>query len=138
MKLIQICPQCGLPGIKVDKKAVINNLKKTKRTGIDMKMKWNICSNPECTGSYFSGGTAFSTSDLTKPIFYKNNSDKVPICYCAGLTRGEIKDAVRHGCKSVKEVHKYTGKNGSGHCDERNPLGKCCRNVFVKTIEETK
>lgn len=138
MKLIQICPQCGFPGIKVNKKAVQNNLKKTKQTGIDMNLKWSICSNPDCSGSYFSKGTVFSTSDLTKPLFYKNKSDKVPICYCAGLTRGEIKDAVANGYKSIKAVHKYTGKNVTGRCDERNPLGKCCRNVFVRTIEETK
>jgi len=105
-----------------------------KRKNKDSANKWNICINPGCECSYFSGKDIFRTSDLRKPLFFKDTSDNVPICYCSGLTRGEIKDAVRNGCKTLRDVQKYTKKNMTGHCDTRNPLGKCCRNVFLRTI----
>jgi len=136
MKLIQICPSCGQPGVRVKEDAVKNNIVNFKRKHKDSRTKWNICINPGCDSSYFSGKVLFTKSDLRKPLFFKDSSDDVPICYCAGLTRGEIKEAVKNGCKTIKEVQKYTKKNNSGHCETRNPLGKCCRNVFLRTISE--
>ena len=134
MKLIQICPDCGQPGVGVKEKAVRFNIVNPKRKIKDLKTKWNVCINPGCECSYFSGKDFFRISNLKKPLFFKDNSDDVPICYCSDLTRGEIKDAVSNGCKTIKEVQKFTKKNMTGHCETKNPLGKCCRNVFLRTI----
>lgn len=136
MKLIQICPSCGQPGIRVKEDAVKYNIVNFKRKHKDSSTKWNICINPGCESSYFSGKDLFTTSDLRKPLFFKDSSDDVPICYCSDLTRGEIKDALRNGCKTIKDVQKYTKKNMKGNCETRNPLGKCCRNIFLRTISE--
>jgi bacterioferritin-associated ferredoxin len=136
MKLIQICPSCGQPGIRVKEDAVKYNIVNFKRKHKETRTKWNICINPGCESSYFSGKDLFTTSDLRKPLFFKDSSDDVLICYCSDLTRGEIKDALRNGCKTIKDVQKYTGKKITGHCETRNPLGKCCRNIFLRTISE--
>ena len=137
MKLIQICPDCGQPGVRVKADAVKFNIVNFKLKNKDSGTKWNICINPGCECSYFSGKEIFRTSDLRKPLFFKDNSDDVPICYCSDLSRGEIKDAVRNGCKTIKDVQKYTKKSMKGHCETRNPLGKCCRNVFLRTISSS-
>ena len=136
MKLIQICPSCGQPGVRVKEEAVKYNIVNFKRKHKDSQSKWNICINPGCESSYFSGKDLFTTSDLRKPLFFKDNSDDIPVCYCSDLTRGEIREAVENGCKTIKDVQKYTKKNMTGHCETRNPLGKCCRNVFLRTISE--
>ena len=133
MKLIHICPQCGNPGIKVNAKAILYNLKKPEEIKSDKR--WASCVNPGCDCSYFSQNFIFSVTDLVKPLFYKDKSGIVPICYCSGLTRGEINSAVKKGCKTIRDIKKYTGKSTSGHCNERNPLGKCCREVFQMTIK---
>ena len=86
--------------------------------------------------SYFSKHHTFMTTDLIKPLFFKDNGDNVPICYCSDLTRGEIKNAVKKGKRTISEVQKFTQKNITGLCEERNPLGKCCRNVFLKTTSD--
>ena len=137
MKLIQICPQCGLPGVKVNNKAVRYNLKKSARAKGADKADWNACTNPDCNCSYFSKGKVFTKTDLAKPLFYKDSSDNTPICYCSDLTRGEIKKAVTHGYLTIREVHKFTGKNSTGNCEKKNPLGKCCKQVFLHTINES-
>ena len=136
MRIIQICPKCGLPGIKVNDKAVMFNLKTTKGVKNKANLKWSACINPDCECSYFSKGKEFTMADLVKPLFYKDKSENVPICYCSDLTRGEIKDAVKKGCRTISEVQKFTKKNITGHCETRNPLGKCCKQVFLKTIKD--
>jgi len=136
MKIIQICPKCGLPGVKVNEKAVIYNLKKSKEAKLIVKLKWSACINPECECSYYTKGKVFTSADLVKPLFYKDKSYNVPICYCTDLTRGEIKNAVKNGCESISEVRKFTKKNITGHCEKMNPLGKCCKQVFLRTIKQ--
>lgn len=137
MKLIKICPECGALAVGVKGKAVKNNIINPGKDQVDTSIKWSICTNPKCSYSYFSKGKVFKNTDLKSPLFFKDDSDNVPICYCSNLTRGEIKKAVSNGSKSIKDVQKYTKKNMTGHCNERNPLGKCCRNVFLKTISDS-
>jgi bacterioferritin-associated ferredoxin len=137
MEKIQICPKCGLPANGVSVKAVKFNITDSCKDQIGSVTKWNVCNNPTCDCSYFSKHITFNTSDLNVPLFFKDNSDSVPICYCSDLTRGEIKDAVKNGCKSIDDVQNYTKKDITGFCEERNPLGKCCMNVFLRTISES-
>lgn len=137
MKIIQICPECGVPAVGVKVKAVKYNIIDSGKDLVDTNIKWSICTNPKCGCSYFSKRKVFMTTDLIVPLFYKDYSDKVPVCYCSNLTRGEIMKAVKNGCKHIKDVQKYTKKNITGLCRERNPLGKCCRNVFLKTIADS-
>jgi bacterioferritin-associated ferredoxin len=133
---IQICPNCGFPAILVNDKAVKFNLNDIAKEKFEPNLKWSICNNPHCNCSYFSKKQVFTLNNLIKPLFFKDDRDNVPICYCSDLTRGEIKNAVKHGMKTIDEVQNFTQKNITGFCEERNPLGKCCRNVFLKTIKE--
>jgi bacterioferritin-associated ferredoxin len=134
MEIIQVCPQCGFPAIGVNEKAVKFNIIASKTEMINKPSKWSVCNNPDCDCTYFSKNIVFKTTDLNTALFFKDNSDDVPICYCSNLTRGEIQEAVKNGCKTIDDVQNYTRKNITGFCEERNPLGKCCRNVFLKTI----
>jgi len=137
MKVIQICPVCGFPAISVKEKAVRFNLNDSLKYKIESNLKWSICNNPLCDCSYFSKIYIFKISDLIKPLFFKDFNDNVPICYCSDLTRGEIKNAVKNGQRTIDDVQDFAKKNITGFCEERNPLGKCCRNVFLKTISDS-
>jgi len=137
MEIIQICPKCGLPAVEVNVKAVRFNIIEAQQALINVKNKWSVCINPACDCSNFSKTREFSTANLNVSLFFKDNSDNVPICYCSNLTRGEIKEAVKNGCKSIDDVQNYTKKDITGMCEERNPLSKCCRNVFLKTISDS-
>ena len=134
MKIIKICPECGNPGISVPETAVKYNLIIPDSSLFNSKIKWSICSNPDCNCSYFSKGLKYYNSDLLKPLWFKDEGENVPVCYCSDLSRGEIRNAVKKGCKTIDAVQKYANKNITGLCEQRNPLGKCCRDVFLKTI----
>ena len=137
MEIIQICPKCGLPAVGVNVEAVKFNVIESLHAMINVKDKWSICVNPACDCSYFSKTKELSTTDLNVSLFFKDKSDNVPICYCSNLTRGDIKDAVKNGCKSIDDVQNYTKKDLTGMCEKRNPMGKCCRNVFLRTISDS-
>jgi len=136
MDIIQICPKCGFPAIGVNEKAVRFNIIDSKKGMISAPSKWSMCNNPNCDCTYFSKNIIFNTSDLIVSLFFKDASDNVPICYCSNLTRREIQNAVKNGCKTIDDVQNYTKKNITEFCEERNPLGKCCRNVFLRTIKD--
>jgi hypothetical protein len=101
MEVIQICPKCGLPAIGVKEKSVRFIIVYFKKGLIIPTSKWSVCNNPGCDCSYFSKNIVFRTADLIKPLFFKDSSDKSPICYCSDLTRGEIKNAVSKGKKTI-------------------------------------
>jgi len=137
MEIIQICPKCGLPALAVNVEVVKYNVIESHQDSIILNNKWSVCVNPACDCTYFSKTKELNTADLIVPLFFKDKSDNVPICYCSNLTRGEIKEAVRNGCRSIDNVQNYTKKDVTGMCEERNPLGKCCRNVFLRTISDS-
>ena len=66
----------------------------------------------------------------------KNDADNAVICYCSDLTRGEIKNAVKNDCCTIADIRKYTNKNITGQCAQKNPSGKCCGNVFLNEIKK--
>ena len=135
-EILQLCPVCGLPSLKVTEKAVWANLVDARWKIDKAHLNWNLCSNPTCNCTYFAGRRIFYKSDLIKPLFYKDRGDDVPICYCSDLTRGDIRDAVKNGCRTKAEVRNYTHKNITGFCDTKNPTGKCCDKVFKRTITD--
>lgn len=136
MDVILLCPDCGQPAISVNFEAVIYNLVDSVKINIGANSRWSVCKNPKCDSSYFSEELIFKTKDLNKPFYFKDDGDDVPICYCSDLTRGEIKKAVKQGINSIRGIRKHTKKNISGYCKERNPLGQCCRDEFLKTIAD--
>jgi len=132
--MFKVCPKCGTPAIPVNREAVENKV--GKELTIPTGEKIAVCPNATCSTVYFSKGISFKTDELNAPIFFKDDSDHVPICYCSNLTKGEIKKAVNNGCTTVEEVRKYTGKTTTGNCKEKHPLGQCCTNSFRYEIEQ--
>lgn len=138
MAIIQICPSCGNLGIEVEPITVNCMLKDDLKSEFKDNAKWFICSSENCDTVYFSDEKAYSKNDVRVLIWYKEHTDEVPICYCSNLTEKEIFNAVKNECKTIDDVQAYTGKNITGKCKTENPLGKCCRNVFLKAIEDAK
>lgn len=138
MDVIEICPSCGGLGIEVEPITVKNMLNDDLKSEINDNVKWYICSSENCETVYFSNDNKYSKKDVGVLIWFKEHIDDVPICYCSNLTEKEIFGAVRNGCRTIDEVQEYTGKNITGKCKTENPLGKCCRNVFLKAIEDAK
>lgn len=136
MAIIELCPQCGTVAYPVPNETV-NNL--AGRSGIIIgAQKWNACTNKECKVAYYSLEQTILVTDIDIRLWYKDDGGNVPICYCSKLSRDEIRNAVLHGCSTIDDVQNSTGKDITGKCLSENPLGQCCRNVFLRTIREAK
>ncbi|MBF0253157.1 MAG: (2Fe-2S)-binding protein [Candidatus Omnitrophica bacterium] len=132
MSIVYLCPKCSGVGMLVPS-AVVKNLVK-----IDLLNEGSFyaCVKKECDVSYFNNKQVYTLDDVKLKLFYKDDGEKVPICYCSNLTRGEIEDAVSKGHKTIADVQKYTNKDRTGQCAKENPLGMCCREVFLNCIEK--
>ncbi len=69
-------------------------------------------------------------------IWASEKEDDVIICYCSQISRGEIRNAAKNGCRTILDVREYINKHITGQCTEKNPSGKCCNNVFLDEIKK--
>lgn len=54
----------------------------------------------------------------------KNDSET--ICWCSGVTRGEIVKAYNNGARTLSEIQQMTGACTVGRCAELSPKKRCC------------
>ena len=138
MEITQICPKCSNVGIGVDRVTVESMVVEESRGDVLSEKQYYLCSSSLCELAYFSDANNFAARDIKASIWYKDRGLDVPICYCSNLSRADIIDAVKGGCRTIDEVQEFTGKSITGHCRTMNPTGKCCRNVFLYTIREAR
>lgn len=48
------------------------------------------------------------------------------VCYCAGVTRGAIVEAIADGAATLADIQQMTGAGIGSRCKELNPKGVCC------------
>lgn len=132
----QACPSCGKLGQRVGEKTVISLVREEFKGRV--AGDYYLCLDPDCSVVYYNAkGESFTKEAVRVPVWFKEKSDDVPICYCAGVTRKEIKDAVlRQGAKTLAEVQQLTGAMTGCECVTKNPAGKCCSTVVKALIEE--
>jgi len=133
MKITKICPICGIPSFEVNAE-IVKHFSKEKI----IDSKWGTCVNPQCKVGYFCKNQILYTNDLNRMLWYKTKSKKSYICYCSKLSRNDIAKAVEQGAKNFGEVQKITQKNRTGFCEKENPLGQCCKEVFIYEVEKAK
>ena len=46
------------------------------------------------------------------------------ICYCAGVTKAQILEALDHGARHLADIKQMTGACTIGRCKELSPTGK--------------
>jgi hypothetical protein len=133
------CPVCGEASVDL---VAGDTVRKLLRPGLPAAGdKYYVCSNPACDAVYFSkAGLIYKQADVTVPVFFKTGAEPVYACYCAGVTRAQVLDAVKKTGATrwsaiIKEI---TGAVPKCKCAEKNPLGKCCsENAYVAAIAES-
>jgi len=63
-----------------------------------------------------------------------SNSNEI-VCYCAGVSRATIVDAIRHGDTTLKEIQQRVGAGVGTRCKELNPKGICCHADILAILE---
>lgn len=89
------CPSCGEKGKNVQLITLKSLLKASALETIESDNSYVFCSNPACSIVYFSvnHSQTFAEGDLKMPVYQKNPSMDVPVCYCFDWTRERLMQA---------------------------------------------
>lgn len=58
------------------------------------------------------------------------------ICYCKGVTRSTLVEAIRQGARTLKDLQAATGACTGHRCKELNPKGICCSGDIRQVLAE--
>lgn len=67
--------------------------------------------------------------------FWNNADPNQIVCYCIGVNKQTLVDAINKGCNSLSEIKEITLACTGNRCKELNPSGKCC-SVDIKILIE--
>jgi len=57
------------------------------------------------------------------------------ICYCIGVTKGEIEDSIKNGATTLKMIKDVTKACTGNSCKDSNPLKRCCSKEINQLIK---
>ncbi|MBI1749508.1 MAG: copper chaperone Copz family protein [Acidobacteria bacterium] len=125
---VMACPVCGTRSKQVDT-LTVKSLVRHLRFGAP-PTQYYFCDAAGCDVVYFPldpAAPTFRRADLWVRVGVKELEDSSLVCYCFGVTRGNIRDEIqRTGKSSMAERIKAEVKAGHCACETKNPSGKCC------------
>lgn len=62
------------------------------------------------------------------------NRDEI-VCYCVGVTKGTIVDAILKGSTTLAKIKESTRACTGNECKTKNPSGKCCSGDILKLVK---
>ncbi len=133
------CPTCQNSGQSVPMTVVKFILEKEPKKIFDESLDWYACTAPKCTTAYFDAQNTilYSTTDLKKPIWYKEGAQPQIACYCNKINFEDVHAAVTEkGLVNWKEIVLNFRKIATCKCDHLNPLGICCTEVFYGEVNK--
>jgi bacterioferritin-associated ferredoxin len=120
-----LCPECKEKGRSIEIITLRALLIPTALETIDPQSAYGFCPNHSCNVVYFSDHQKFQKEDVKVPVFQKDDGIDVPVCYCFGWTRQQIKHAVQQKIQPSKHISEQVQANHCG-CEVNNPQGSCC------------
>lgn len=57
------------------------------------------------------------------------------VCWCSGVSKGSILDAIRNGARTMDDIRRMTGACTQGRCKELSPRGRCCSKEIKMLLE---
>lgn len=126
--MTKTCPKNGTKGKKVKGITLKSLLKSSALENLNPDTTYYFCEASDCPVVYFNEkGQSFSTEQIKVPVFQKDKSLDVPVCYCFGWSRDRIQQEIIQTGKSSAEAnirgHIQAGRCG---CEVNNPQGSCC------------
>ncbi len=103
-----------------------------------MPQPYYFCNAPDCDTVYVSAlGDHLITKDmLTVRVGIKETEDPIPLCYCFGYERADVRNDIRRNNDTdIQKIITKRVKAGECRCEEANPSGDCCLGEVAKAIK---
>ncbi|WP_423805308.1 putative iron-sulfur cluster-binding metallochaperone [Paenibacillus illinoisensis] len=121
------CPSCGEKGKSVPLITLKSLLTASSLETIEPENTYSFCPTSSCNTVYFSDThtQTFEEDALKVPVFQKNSSLHVPVCYCFDWTRDRLIQSVNDNQRPIEHIKNHVQSNRCG-CEVNNPQGACC------------
>ena len=137
---IPVCPMNSQVTKPVGRQTIESLVKPEVRAELTPQ-PYYFCDAPDCNTVYVSAlGDHVITKDLlTVRVGIKETVDPIPLCYCFGYDRKDVRDDVRRkGDTGIQKI--ITDRVGAGECrcEVTNPSGGCCLGTVSKEIKHAR
>jgi hypothetical protein len=134
------CPSCKNKGKNVQLITLKSLLKASALETIIPDTSYFFCPNPSCSIVYFNETNlqTFNEDNVKVPVYQKNPSINVPVCYCFDWTRERLILAVGYKQQPTDQIKAYVQEGRCG-CEVNNPQGACCLgnvSTFMQSINQ--
>jgi len=132
------CPRCGTRGRRVASATVRSILKPDLGAAVREDATYRLCASPRCDVLYFdAAGWSVSKVEATVRVGLKESVDPVPLCYCFGFTRADVRaEVATTGACTIPARITAEVKAGRCACEVKNPSGACCLGDVRKAVME--
>lgn len=121
------CPVCGVTGKPVKLITLKALLTPSALCTLEPGEAYRFCPDAGCDVVYFAGGHRYPQADVKVRVYQKDGSAAVPICFCFGHTRADLKIAASQGdAEAITHAIESHIKAGRCGCEVNNPQGSCC------------
>jgi hypothetical protein len=131
------CPGCNKKGKSVATLTVKSLVRD--HTRAPASASYSFCRTPDCDVVYFANQILFKKSDLKVRVGIKETADPIPLCYCFGYTREDIRRDIKisQGTDILEKI-KTEVQEGFCACESKNPSGTCCLGDITRAVQECK
>ncbi|MGB8929957.1 MAG: hypothetical protein WCC48_01770 [Anaeromyxobacteraceae bacterium] len=131
------CPRCGAVG-KVVGDDTIRAILKPGHADALRALERRFCGTPSCAVLYYDAeGRVVEKSAASVRIGVKEAEDPIPLCYCFGFTRADVRREVAEtGESTIPNRIDAEVRAGRCACERKNPSGACCLGDVRKAAKE--
>lgn len=128
------CPVCGDAGRKVSAVTLDGHLPGPHRAAFGDEA--TFCLNPTCAVVYCNpAGMIVRKGQTVLPVTIKDEGDDVPVCYCFGFTRSDLREGLaQRGMTPIPDAIRKGIDEGRCDCERKNPQGACCLGNVAREI----
>lgn len=131
-----VCPVCGKKGEFIPEETVAAMTEGSMRRPAE-GIRYLLCRTSSCNVTYYpeKGGDYFEKTDIAVPLWFKDNDEDIPVCYCHGISGKDIREARLKGASTFAEVMEHFGRSTiSTECRIKNPCGCSCSGDIARYI----
>jgi hypothetical protein len=133
------CPRCGRVG-RVVADVTIRSILKPGHADALLSVERRFCRTPSCAVLYYGAdGKVVEKSAASVRVGIKETEDPIPLCYCFGHTRADVRREVAEtGASTIPGLIDAEIRAGRCACERKNPSGACCLGEVRRAVQEAK
>jgi Zinc binding domain len=97
-----------------------------------------FCRTPSCAVLYYGADERIVEKGAASVrVGVKETEDPVPLCYCFGFTRADVRREVAEtGASTIPDRVDAEIRAGRCACERKNPSGACCLGEVRRAVKE--